>query len=141
MQKRRFSRIRFEEKCVLEYGNRSIRGRLLNISLKGVLVAIGGDAAFLKGGRWRISFHLGNPDFVMRFGAEVVRTDPGQVAFSFVEADLNSMFHLRNLLEARVSDPERLRGELDCLFADDHFLSSPVVGQAEACEAEGQTCL
>jgi len=124
MKTRRFSRVRFEEQCLLEYGSRSLEGRLLNISLKGALVEFRDEGIFIPGDRWRLAFHLGNPDFVMRFGAEVVHTASRLAGFSFVESDLNTMFHLRNLLEARLLDPDRLKEELDCLTAEDFFQST-----------------
>ena len=136
MNKRRFTRIKFEEQCVLEYGVRSFSGRLLNISLKGALVEFLQDINFRQGDLWRLSFHLGNPDFILRFGVEVAHTADNLAGFRFVEVDLNTMFHLRNLLEARSGDPERVRGELDWLFADDQFQSSSPDGQVELPESE-----
>lgn len=139
MKTRRFSRVRFEEQCLLEYGSRSLEGRLLNISLKGALVEFRDKGIFFPGDRWRLAFHLGNPDFVMRFGAEVVHTASRLAGFKFVEADLNTMFHLRNLLEARLPDPDRLRGELDCLNAEDFFPPEGQSGRAGFPESEAQS--
>jgi len=136
MKKRRFTRIKFEEQCVLEYGVRSFPGRLLNISLKGALVEFLQDIGFRRGDLWHLSFHLGNPDFIMRFGVEVVHTADNLAGFRFGEVDLNTMFHLRNLLEARIGDPGRVRGELDCLLADEQFQSSPPAGQVDFPESE-----
>lgn len=128
MKKRRFSRIRFEEQCLLEYGGRSLEGRLLNISLKGALVEFRDQGNFIPGDRWRLAFHLGNPDFIMRFGAEVVHAATGFAGFKFVEADLNTLFHLRNLLEARLGNPEKLRGKLERLDGDE-FLQAALRGE------------
>lgn len=114
MKQRRFGRVRFEDQCLLEYGGRSLKGRLLNISLKGALVEFREETRLTPGDRWRLTFHLGNADFIMRFGVVVVHASDGNAGFSFVEADLNTMFHLRNLLEARLGDAERMGDEREC---------------------------
>jgi hypothetical protein len=119
MVSRRFNRIKFDDQCVVEYGSRSIKGRLLNISLNGALVEFSDHMPFLPGDRWRLSFHLGNADFIMQFGSEVVHTNNNMAGFRFIETDLNTMFHLRNLLEARTSDPGLIRRELELLFSED----------------------
>ena len=118
MKKRRFSRIRVDEQCLLEYGGRSFTGRLLDISLHGALIEFRDDVRFHKGGRWSLALSLGNPDFVMRFGAEVVHESAGKVGVRFFEADLNTLFYLRNLLEKRIGDHRMLGRELDRLLGD-----------------------
>jgi hypothetical protein len=123
MEKRRFTRIMFEEKCVMEFDDRSADARLLNISLKGATVKFEEDVALRQGEDWRLSFHLGNPDFILQFGVKVVHSCGNFAGVKFVETDLNTMFHLRNLLEARTADSEQVRRELDFLFEDDQVNS------------------
>lgn len=117
MKKRQFSRIPLEERCWLAYGERTFPGRLLNVSLTGALVQLADECGMRTGDRWCLSFNLGNPDYMLRFGVEVVHCRDRQIGLLFIESDLNALFHLRNLLEVRLGNAEQARGELALLFA------------------------
>ena len=121
MHKRRFSRFEFGESCVVEYGSIAVGSRLRNISLRGALVELEKDIGCRPGDRCRILFHLGNPDFLMQFGGEVAHCDGNLSGIKFIEADLNTMFHLRNLLESITGNPAQLMKEVDLLFEDDQL--------------------
>lgn len=116
MDKRIFSRIRFEEKCTLEKGSDVTEGRLLNVSLKGALIEFPDQVEYRPGEECRLTFDLGNPDFSLKFTSKIIHCRETITGVKFVEADLNSMIHLRNLLEARTADPMLIRRELDFLI-------------------------
>lgn len=138
MRKRRFKRIKFAELCLLSYGGRSVKGRLLDISIMGSMVEFEGNDRFIPGDRWLFSLNLGNPDFLMQFGVEVIHAVPGKAGFRFVEADLNTMFHLRNLLESRIGDRAMAGGEVDQLLSDECFHDYFYDVDAEAGELAGK---
>jgi hypothetical protein len=115
VENRHFSHIEFDEKCIVEFGSCSIDASLVNISLKGATVKSGEDTVFRPGEVLRLSFHLGNLDFLLQFRAEVVRSCGNFAGVKFVEMDLDTMIHLRNLLEARTANPTQVRRELDLL--------------------------
>lgn len=119
MKKRRFSRVSFAEKSIVEFGGSSFEVNLLNISLKGALVQFGQDIKCRQDDKWELSFHLGNSDIKMEFKAVVVHADGDLAGVKFMETDLNTMIHLRNLMEARTMDPEKVRSELDFLIETD----------------------
>ncbi len=119
MKKRRFSRISFAEKSIVEFGGSSVEVDLLNISLKGALVQFGEDMNCSPGDIWKLSFHLGNSDINMEFKAVVVHASGNLAGVKFMETELNTMIHLRNLMEARTMDPEKVRRELDFLIETD----------------------
>jgi hypothetical protein len=112
---RNFSNIKFEEKCTVEFDACSIEASLVNISLKGATVKFGDDTVFRQGEGLRLSFYLGNLDCLLRFRAEVVHSCGNFAGIRFVETDVDTMIHLRNLLEARTADPEQVKRELDLL--------------------------
>lgn len=119
MGKRRFSRVSFAEKSIIEFQGSSFDVDILNISLKGALVQLADGFTCRQGDNWKLSFQLGNSDIVMEFMAVVVHTSGSQAGVKFLETDLNTMIHLRNLMEARTMDPEKVRGELDFLIETD----------------------
>ncbi len=121
MEARRFSRVEYGESCVVEYGSVSVTSHLRNISLRGALVELGNGMGCRKGDRCRLLFHLGNPDYLMQFGGEFVHVRGRLTGIRFVEADLNTMFHLRNLLEAITGNTDQLMREIDLLFEDEQL--------------------
>ncbi len=119
MTTRRFSRVSFAEKSIVQFGDCSFEVDLLDISLKGALVRFGNAVDCRQGDRWRLSFQLGDSDIVMQFTTEVAHARDNLVGVKFIETDLDTMIHLRNLMEARTMDPEQVRSELDYLVDKD----------------------
>jgi len=118
-QKRRFSRVKCVEKSIVETAEGSNAVTLLDISLKGALVEHDATLAVQLGDRWNLLFQLENSDIVLRFRAEVVHFRDTLAGVKFVEMDLDTLIHLRSLLEARTVDPDQVRHELAFLLDDD----------------------
>jgi hypothetical protein len=116
MEKRRFSRIKVSEKSIITRNNQSVEADLLDISLKGAMIRTEKPLDCGQGNRWSLIHRLSGSDIVMQFTAEVVHVRGDVVGVKFVETDLDTMIHLRNLLEARTMDPEQVRNELDFLI-------------------------
>jgi hypothetical protein len=116
--KRRFSRIKCVEKCIVETANGPISVKLLDIALKGALVEHGSDLPANPGDRWKLLYQLDGSNIVLEFAAEVVHCRGDQTGVKFIEMDLDTMTHLRSLMEARTVNPEQVRYELE-LFLDD----------------------
>lgn len=117
---RRFSRITLIEKSFVEFAGRTIEVSLVDVSLKGALVEFETDIAIGKGDTLQLTFHLGNTEIILRFGTEVVHCHKNRVGVKFVETDLDTMIHLRSLIEARTMDPEKVRDELGFLIESQH---------------------
>lgn len=111
-EKRRFSRIKCVEKCSVETGSGTIEVDLLDISLKGALVEHPPGLAAGPGDSWKLSFRLNQSEIVLRFDARVVHCRGNLAGVKFVEMDLDTMVHLRSLMEARTADPDQVREEL-----------------------------
>jgi hypothetical protein len=116
MEKRRFSRIGISEKGIITADNITVEADVLDISLKGALIRPDKPVDCRQGNKWSICLHLGGSDVVMQFTAEVVHVRDDVIGVKFVETDLDTMTHLRNLMEARTMDPEQVRNELDFLI-------------------------
>lgn len=116
---RRFSRIKCVEKSIVETDSRTVQVRLLDISLKGALIEHGEDLAVGLGDRWKLLFRLDNSDIVLQFETEAVHCSGTHTGVKFVETDLDTMIHLRSLLEARSVNPEQVKHELSFLTDND----------------------
>jgi hypothetical protein len=115
-EKRRFSRIRFIEKSFIEIDNRMVEVNLLDISLKGALIEFGSEVTIQKGDVRDLIFHLGNAEIILQFKTETVHCRGNQAGLKFIGMDLDTMMHLRSLIEARTLDPEKVRHELGFLI-------------------------
>jgi hypothetical protein len=115
-EKRRFSRIRFIEKSFIEMDNRMVEVRLLDISLKGALIEFISDVALQKGDIRELTFHLGDSEIILQFKTEAVHCRGNKAGLKFIGMDLDTMIHLRSLIEARILDPEKVQHELGFLL-------------------------
>jgi len=117
-EKRRFSRVKCAEKCIVETGSKTVEGWLQDISLKGALVKHSGDISIERGDKWKLFFQLNHSDIVLQFDVQVVHCWDNLAGVKFIEMDLDTMIHLRSLMEARTVNPEQVRYELAFLRED-----------------------
>ncbi|NMC74460.1 MAG: PilZ domain-containing protein [Geobacteraceae bacterium] len=117
--KRRFSRVKCIEKSIVETDSGPHDVMLHDISLKGALVEFGSSPPVREGDRLKLFFQLDHSDVVLHFEAEVVHCRENLAGVKFVEMDLDTMIHLRSLMEARTVNPEQVRHELSFLMDDE----------------------
>jgi len=117
--KRRFSRIKCVEKSIVETGSAAVEVTLLDISLKGALIDHGGGLRPAPGDAWKLFFQLDHSDIVMRFDVRVIHCRDHLAGVKFTEMDLDTLIHLRSLMEARTVDPDTVRDELAFLVEED----------------------
>ncbi|MGA2141214.1 MAG: PilZ domain-containing protein [Brevinematales bacterium] len=114
-ENRKFSRVGFNIACKFKTGSREYSCRVLNLSLKGVLVEIDEDFGeeILKHGIVEIS--LINSDIVISFESDLVHLNGKQAGFRFVKTDVDSVTHLRSILIANTGNPDKIDDELQFL--------------------------
>ena len=93
-------------------------GKLLDISLKGVLVSRPQAWPETHEGNLMLEVHPpGNP-YTIRMEVEPVHTESDHLGFICQHIDLDSVSHLRRLIELNVGDDEILHRELGDLVHD-----------------------
>jgi PilZ domain-containing protein len=115
-EKRRYRRIPFECPVVLTTIRGDVyHGSVTDISIHGLRAKL--DTKDDLEGRaisFRIELSEGDPPFVIEADGEVVRqTADGYVGVYVVKTDIDSLSHLRRLLELNMSEPESAKSELD----------------------------
>ena len=115
-EKRRFSRIACCEKVIVQWGRGIVEAKILDISLKGVLLELNGDGDICPNDNCRITLNLKNSDIVLQFSAAVVHSRKQLVGVRFVHMDIDTFIHLRSLLEARTANPDQVMDELAFLL-------------------------
>lgn len=116
-ERRRFSRIAFHRPAELDV--RIARGtcEVLDVSMKGALVEVPHGFPAHVGQRCTLAIRLDAGEAVIQMEGEVVHREGTQAGIRCVEIDLDSISHLRRLVELNVGDEEILHRELSALVA------------------------
>ncbi len=115
---RRFTRFQFDARVQIRRGQEQWEARLLDISLNGALLTVPDGWNASVGESVRLDMHIADSAVVIRMEAEVAHQGSEQVGFRCKRIDLDSIEHLRRLVELNLGDPARLHREL-------HALGSP----------------
>lgn len=113
-ERRRFSRIPFDAVAHInsEDGDQYLNCQVLDISLRGLLI--------VKPGQWQADLHqpchidllLQQGQVVIEMQATVAHIDADHIGFECREIDLDSMSHLKRLVELNLGDEALLHREL-----------------------------
>ena len=111
---RMFSRVPFEVNVTLDDGQRQWNTRLVDISLHGALIETPEGFAPAEHDACRLTVHLeGGPDICM--AVETAHHQDGRLGLRCTHIDLESITHLRRLVELNLGDPQLLERELSAL--------------------------
>ena len=83
-----------------------------DLSLKGVQIdGVGGQKV---GDLCDLTLHLSGAtsDLILRMKGEVVRVDKRAIAVHFTEIDLDSFYHLKNIIYYNAEDPDHIAEQL-----------------------------
>ncbi|MDH4225403.1 MAG: PilZ domain-containing protein [Deltaproteobacteria bacterium] len=112
---RTFSRIEFDCLATLTNGSRQFQCKVLDISLKGVLLEKPDGWQEGSPEKWDIKVILDDSDVVISMEAKVAHTDPHRLGFLCTSIDLDSMVHLRRLMEWNTGDSSLVERELKAM--------------------------
>jgi hypothetical protein len=117
-ERRRFSRIAFHRPGELDVGGESATCEVLDVSLRGALVEAPTGFPARVGDRCTLTVRLDAGVAEIRMEAEVVHREGMQIGLRCVEIDLDSIMHLRRLVELNLADEDALHRELSALVGD-----------------------
>lgn len=115
--RRRFTRIHFDAECEVHYPGGAIVMQLVDISLRGVLLTFDRPLSLEIGGEAEVNIYLAN-DVLIRMQTQLNYSQPPKYGFFVKEIDLDSMSHLRRLLELNLGDETLLERELEHMVED-----------------------
>ena len=110
--RRNFSRVKFNSTVKLSLNGSQVEAGLLDISLKGALVSPLSPVQLVKGDTCHFEFHLSESNIILKVNSVVVYQQDAHLGLKFGNIDLESMIHLRRLVELNVGDPEKIQKEL-----------------------------
>lgn len=119
-ERRHFSRIQFLSHAYLTTagGGRHI-GEIRDLSLKGALVAMPTGWQGRSGEGCRLDIPLNHSDTVVTLEGHLAHVDGALAGVRCESIDLDSISHLRRLVELNLGDSELLDRELSSLIAHD----------------------
>lgn len=112
MDERRFRRVPFATEATLVTGHRRQCCQLLDIALKGALLESTEPLSLPLGTRAHLSIPLPDSAIELGFDVELMHQEGSHYGVKFLHEDLQTLTHLRTLLELNTGDPEGVRSEL-----------------------------
>ena len=113
--KRQFTRITFDSPVLLVNDKGTWESELVDISLNGVLIDRPSDWSAAVGDQFKLTLDLNHSDIYIRMDVEVAHMENKHVGFHCKHIDLDSITHLRRLVELNVGNTEILNRELSAL--------------------------
>jgi len=121
-KKRRFTRIPFRVPAQLEVRGGKLPCELVNVSLRGALVEVAGGPVPSMGSTCAVTIDLDPGSGArIRMDGDVAHRSGTQVGIRCDELDLESVQHLRRILEFNLGDEEVVLRELGELVAEREF--------------------
>lgn len=113
--RRRFKRIAFDARTELSQGEHRWSVQLIDLSLKGLLVQHPDPWTGDETQPFAADIHLSD-DVEVRMDVRLTHVDHSQLGFVCLHIDLESIEHLRRLIELNLGDVEELERELGALI-------------------------
>ena len=113
--RRRFKRIAFDARTDLSQGEFTWPVKLIDLSLKGVLIERPDPWLGNPQQDFLVDIHL-SKDVDITMDAQLAHDDHGQLGFVCLHISLESIERLRRLIELNLADPQELERELGALI-------------------------
>lgn len=118
-EQRHFQRVPFATESTIEFGGKQHGAEVVDICLKGALLKLSGPPQCRRGDTCTVSIVLDNSDIVVQFEAEVAHLRDQFLGVKLQKIDIDSMIHLRNIVELNTADPDQVRKELSFLYREE----------------------
>jgi len=112
MHERRFRRIPFAAQAIVSSEGNEHSCELLDLAMKGALLASDKPLPVRLGQIYQLCIALQGGPIALKFEAKLVHHDVDHYGFKFISEDLDTLTHLRKLIELNTGDAEATRNEL-----------------------------
>jgi hypothetical protein len=123
-ERRRFSRISFQRPATFSAGGARTMVAVLDVSLKGALLEVSATLAAEPGSRCALAINLDAGDSVIHLDGEVAHHHGNRLGIRCTSIDLESIGHLRRVVELNLADEDLLERELATLIAGEGLPTS-----------------
>ncbi len=115
---RQFSRILFSTPAQLQIEPRVFDTSIIDLSLKGALVATPDSLGDCTGTDAKLAFSLAESDIQIEMQGVIAHCEPHSIGIVWTTIDIDSMTHLRRLLELNVGNADLLDRQITQLSLD-----------------------
>ena len=116
--RRRFSRVNFVTEASLEVEGDRYPVQILNLSLKGCLLEMPSSSTWEIGSSALLRFQLVGSPVELCFHGSLIHRNGQHLGYRFERVELESMTHLRTLLEYNLGDPAQVEREVYLMVRD-----------------------
>lgn len=109
---RYYSRISFVADAEVSIDGRQYPAEMLDLSLRGTLLNLHAGVVDI-GMSYPLKIHLSSSDTTIQFDAELVHKNGNYAGFKFQSLDVESMTHLRKILDLNTGDHAKLADEME----------------------------
>jgi len=110
-ERRHFSRVNFHSRVILSQGEQQWDCELVDISLKGLLINREENQHFHADSPFSARINLGEDEHI-DMQLTLARSSDQQQGFTCTSIDVESIRHLRRLIELNLGDPEAAEREI-----------------------------
>ncbi|UPQ87525.1 PilZ domain-containing protein [Vibrio sinaloensis] len=115
IERRRFSRIIYQAKAVLTQDSLTVDGLVWDLSLHGMLLISEQSDLLAQDKQVEVSFSLPDSDVTIQLVGNIVGLNNNVIRLSIDHIDIESIGHLRRLVELNVGDDELLHRDIEHL--------------------------
>lgn len=116
--RRHFARIAFRAPAELVDAHGRTAAEVIDLSLKGALLHLPAGHSLQVGDNCALHLRLGELEASIRMQGVIVHLEGAQAGLACRDIDLDSVTHLRRLVELNLGDPALLERELGALVGD-----------------------
>lgn len=113
-ERRQYTRVPFHAEILMQSGNEEWTCNLLDISLNGMLVEPPGNIKINPNNPCAVALFLSD-DVIINARARIKHTSDDRWGLQYINIDVDSLQHLRHLLESKLKDADLLDRELSQL--------------------------
>ena len=117
-ERRRFSRVLYAAQASLSQGSQTWTTQLVDVSLQGALLERPSVWHPGEDRDYRLSFTLADSDIMLTLEVELSHEDDHRLGFYCHHIDIDSVSHLKRMIELNVGDEALLHRELEQLLAE-----------------------
>jgi hypothetical protein len=116
LDRRQYSRVGFRTPAELRLADRTIAASVIDLSLKGAMIRLPENETVAGGVACSLRVELDGDG--IRMETRVAHAGVGQAGLVCLAIDLDSVTHLRRLVELNLGDPKLLERELSALVGE-----------------------
>ncbi len=115
MNKRKYSRVVFETKALINFNNNRIEGKVENLSMKGAFIKTKNPINLLTGDEVNLKLNLTGTTskLALDLKATVKRIDEDGFGVEFISIDLDSFAYLKNIIAYNSGEYEKILKEFE----------------------------